>query len=101
MATASSLSFSSTTMRSAVFRPTPGILVRRARSPVRMAGTSSSTFMPERIFSARDGQGVFAHVGVDQQSDLGVEITECSKSGERHGDQIADAADVENDLIGS
>src|SRR5579863_7488060 len=53
--TASSLSFSSTTMRSAVLRPTPGILVNRARSLLRIAGTSSSTLIPDRIFSARDG----------------------------------------------
>src|SRR5438067_1368475 len=39
-ATASSLSFNSTTMRSAVLRPTPGILVSRAKSLPRMAGTS-------------------------------------------------------------
>src|SRR6266581_2977059 len=54
-ATASSLSFSSTTMRSAVFRPTPGILVNRARSLPRIAGTSSSTLMPLKIFSASVG----------------------------------------------
>src|SRR5712664_1231376 len=55
MATASSLSFSSTTMRSAVLRPTPGIRVRRTKSPPRIAGTSSSTLMPDRILRARDG----------------------------------------------
>src|SRR5256886_7751172 len=53
MATAPSLSFSSTTMRSAVFLPTPGIFVSRTRSPPRIAGTSSSTLIPERILSAR------------------------------------------------
>src|SRR6202521_258393 len=54
-ATASSLSFNSTTMRSAVLRPTPGILVSRARSLPRIAGTSSSTLIPLRIFSASVG----------------------------------------------
>ncbi len=55
MATVSSLSFNSTTIRSAVFLPTPGILVRRPRSPPRIAGTSSSTLMPDRIFNASAG----------------------------------------------
>src|SRR5882762_9118778 len=54
-ATASNLSFNSTTMRSAVLRPTPGIFVSRARSLPRMAGTSSSTLIPLKIFSASVG----------------------------------------------
>src|SRR6266702_3677898 len=54
-ATASNLSFNSTTMRSAVFRPTPGIRVSRARSLPRIAGTSSSTLIPLKIFSASVG----------------------------------------------
>src|SRR6266849_8199016 len=54
-ATASSLSFNSTTMRSAVLRPTPGIFVSRARSLPRIAGTSSSTLIPLKIFSASVG----------------------------------------------
>jgi len=45
-------------------------------------------------------KGVFPHMRVDQQSDFGVEIAKCGKRGERHGNQIADAADIENDLIG-
>src|SRR5260370_33570414 len=45
-------------------------------------------------------QGVFPHMRVDQQSDFGVEIAKCGKRGERHSNQIADAADIENDLIG-
>ena len=52
---ASSRSFSSTTMRSAVFRPSPGIFVNRARSLPRMAGTNSSTLIPDKIFSASEG----------------------------------------------
>ena len=52
---AASLSRNSTTMRSAVLRPTPGMRVSRTRSPARIAGTNSSTLMPERIFSASDG----------------------------------------------
>src|SRR5882762_7917085 len=55
MATTSSLSFNSTTMRSAVFLPTPGIFVKRTRSPPRIAGTSSSTLIPLKIFSASVG----------------------------------------------
>src|SRR6202030_2053284 len=45
-------------------------------------------------------QGVFPHVRVDQQGNLGVEITEGGERGEGYGDEIADAADIENDLIG-
>src|SRR5579859_4304470 len=55
IATASSLSFSSTTMRSAVLRPTPGIRVSRAKSPPRIAGTNSSTLIPDKILSASEG----------------------------------------------
>jgi hypothetical protein len=50
---------------------------------------------------AVEGQGIFSHVGVDQQGDFGVEIAECGKCRKRDCDQIADAADVENNLIGS
>src|SRR6267378_3751883 len=45
-------------------------------------------------------KSVFPHMRVDQQSDFGVEIAKCGKRGERHSNQIADAADIENDLIG-
>src|SRR5258706_1281572 len=45
-------------------------------------------------------QGVFPHMRVDQQSDFSVEIAKCGKRGEWHSNQIADAADIENDLIG-
>src|SRR5258708_38123901 len=45
-------------------------------------------------------KGVFPDMRVDQQSDFGAEIAKCGKRGERHGNQIADAADIENDLIG-
>src|SRR6266478_362151 len=55
IATTSSLSFNSTTMRSAVFLPTPGIFVSRTRSLPRIAGTSSSTLIPLKIFSASVG----------------------------------------------
>ncbi len=45
-------------------------------------------------------KSVFPHMRVDQQSDFGAEIAKCGKRGERHSNQIADAADIENDLIG-
>src|SRR5258707_10297641 len=45
-------------------------------------------------------KSVFPHMRVDQQSDFGVEIAKRGKRGERHSNQIADAADIENDLIG-
>src|SRR4030095_9844083 len=48
-----SLSFNSTTIRSAVFLPTPGIEVSRARSPRRIALTRPSTQPPARIAPAR------------------------------------------------
>src|ERR1700746_1705871 len=48
-----------------------------------------------------EGQCVFAYVGVDQERHFGAEIGESSKRGKRHGNQVADSADVENNLIGS
>src|SRR5258708_13228854 len=45
-------------------------------------------------------KSIFPHMRVDQQSDFGVEIAKRGKRGERHSNQIADAADIENDLIG-
>ena len=50
---------------------------------------------------AVQGQSVFPNVRVNQQRNLGVEIAKCGKCRERDGYQIADAADIENDLIGS
>jgi hypothetical protein len=37
---------------------------------------------------------------VNQQRNFGVEIAKRGKRGKWHGNQIADAADVENDLVG-
>ena len=39
-------------------------------------------------------------MGVDEQGDFGVKFAERGESGERNGDQIADAADIEDDLVG-
>src|SRR5574337_953458 len=49
------LSFNSRMIRSAVFRPTPGIALSLAMSPSRMAGINSSTAIPDRILAARRG----------------------------------------------
>ncbi len=49
------LSLSSSTRRSAVFLPTPGMRVRRARSLPRRAATKSPTSMPERMPTASLG----------------------------------------------
>jgi hypothetical protein len=48
-----------------------------------------------------EGQRVFPHVGVNQERHFAVEIRESSKRGKWNGDQVADSADIENDLIGS
>jgi len=48
-----------------------------------------------------ESQGVFANVRVDEQGDFGVEIAERCKGGKRHGNKIADAADIEDYLVGS
>ena len=88
------LSLSSSTRRSAVFFPTPGMRVRRARSLARRAATKSPTSMPERMPTASlgpdagdgdqaledlllgggqeavQGQRVLAHLGVDAQAQL-------------------------------
>ena len=81
--------------------------------------------MPERIFRASDGtdagrteekleemlfalgektvegKSIFADVGVDQQRDFGVEFAESGEGGERNGDEIADTANIEDNLIGT
>jgi Holliday junction DNA helicase RuvA len=55
VAAVGSRSRSSITMRSAVFLPTPGMLVRRARSDCRMARMRSAGSMPESTPSATFG----------------------------------------------
>jgi hypothetical protein len=45
-------------------------------------------------------QGVFPHMRVNQQRNFGVEIAKGGKRGKWHGNQVADASDVENDLVG-
>jgi hypothetical protein len=49
---------------------------------------------------AIEGEGILANVGVDEQRDFGVEFTESGEGGKGHGDEIADAADIQDDLIG-
>lgn len=46
-------------------------------------------------------KGIFAYMSVGEKSDFGVEFTESGEGGEGNGDEIADAADIENDLIGA
>src|SRR6266481_7781787 len=46
-----------------------------------------------------EGQGVFAHVGVNQEGDFGVQVAEGGEGGERDLHEVADAADVHEDLI--
>lgn len=40
-------------------------------------------------------------MGVDEQGDFGVEFAESSEGRERDGDEIADATNIEDDLIGA
>src|SRR5271170_2932668 len=65
--TAASLSRNSTTMRSAVLRPTPGMRTSCARSPLRIAGTSSSRLIPESIFNASEGPTPEAEISSSKQ----------------------------------
>jgi len=48
-----------------------------------------------------EGEGVFAHVGVDQERYFGVEFAEHGKGRERNLDDVSNAADVHEDLVGS
>jgi len=50
---------------------------------------------------AVEREGILADVSVDEQSDFGVKLTHGGEGGERDGDEIADAADIEDDLIGA
>jgi hypothetical protein len=65
---------------------------------------SAEQQLEEMLFAggekAVEGEGVFADVGVDEQRDFGVEFAESGEGGKRHGNEIADAADVEDNLIG-
>ena len=79
--------------------------------------------MPERIFSERLGrprkrraivqrvffarrkkavqsEGILANVRVDEKRDFRVNVSQCRIGGQRDGYQIADATNIENDLIG-
>ena len=95
-----SRSFSSSTMRSDVFLPTPGMAVSRARSPRSIARTSSGGSMPgqhrerelradaadadqpleqlllERRREAVERQRILAHVRVNAQRDLAAGLAE-------------------------
>ena len=46
-------------------------------------------------------ESVFANVRVNQQRDFSVQLTESGEGRERDGDQIAHAANVYHDLVGS
>jgi hypothetical protein len=43
---------------------------------------------------------VFSDVSMDEQSNFGVEFAKCGEGGKRHGNEIADTSDVEDNLIG-
>ena len=110
-------------MRSAVLRPTPGIFVRRAKiagangrdeflhihagenfQGEGWADSGGAEEKFEEVLFARgkeavEREGVFADVGVNQQSDFRVQIAESGESGKRDGDEIADAADIEDYLV--
>ena len=99
--------------------PTPGIAVRRARSPRSMARTRSCGSMPDSTASATfgpmpltpisrsnrlqlengrkpvQGQRVLAHVGVDAQRDLGANLAQTVEGRQRHGHVVADTVDVD------
>ena len=65
---------------------------------------SAEEQLEEMLFAggekAVEGEGIFADVRVDEQCDFGVEFAESGESGKRHGNEIADAADIQDDLIG-
>src|SRR5215468_12102377 len=46
-------------------------------------------------------QCIFADMRVDQQSDLRMEFAKSGKCGKRNGHEVANTADIENDLIGT
>src|SRR5713226_4214426 len=48
---------------------------------------------------AVEGEGIFAHVGVDEQGDFGVQFAEGGERGERDLHEVADAAYIDEDLI--
>src|SRR5882762_6126915 len=48
-----------------------------------------------------EGQRILAYMGMNQQGNLGAKIAHGGKRGKRHGNQVAHAANIENDLIGS
>jgi hypothetical protein len=50
---------------------------------------------------AVESESVFADMGVNQQSDLRMQIGKSGKGGEGDGDKIADTADVEDYLVGT
>ena len=117
-----SRSFSSSTIRSDVFLPTPGIAVSRARSPRSIARISSGGSMPESTASAtfgpipltrsaartaparagsrtRTAQRILAHVRVDAQRDVAARLAETVERRQRHEHVVADAADVDDDPV--
>ena len=112
-------------MRSAVLRPTPGILreagdiaganggdkffdahagenFERQRRP---DSGSTEQQLEEMFFAGRkksvERKSVFADVRMNQQCDFSVQFAERSIGRKRDGNQIAHAADIYHDLVGS
>ena len=48
-----------------------------------------------------ESERIFAHVGVNQQGDFGMQFAESGERGERNLHEIADAADIHEHLIRS
>ena len=66
---------------------------------------SAEEKLEEMLFALRkeavEGERVFADVSMDEQGDFGVEFAESGKGGKWNGDEVADASDIEDDLIGT
>ena len=119
---APSFSFSSSTIRSAVFLPTPGIAWKRAVSWSTIARRRSAAGEPETIASATFGpdpgdreqvdeelplsrvgeavelQRVLAHVQVGLDDDLAGALGGAHRR-RRGGEEVADAVDVEHEAV--
>ena len=110
-------------MRSDVFLPTPGIAVSRATSPRSIArnqlarldagqhrqrdlrADAADADQPleqielERRGKAVERERVLAHVRVHAQRDVGARLAQAVERRQRHGDVVADAADVDDDPV--
>ena len=120
----SSLSRSSSTIRSAVFLPTPGIRTSRCTSPLRIALIRSSRresgkdgdrqlradaadrdeLLEQNLLVGRgeseEGNRILAHVRVDAEPHLGAGLRQMRVGGHRDGDVVTDALHVDNHLVG-